>query len=113
MEPEDFFQPEVAITAVVAAAIFSPRGRRLIRRGLVYGTAGALMAGDAVASFARSVGQGFQQAGASVAQTAQNAANQVQEQAKMAEESAAHPGERRATRKSTPDQARTSTEVGG
>jgi len=64
-------QPEVAVTAVVAAAVFSPRARRVIRRGLVYGMAGALLAGDAIASFARSVGQGVQEAGASAASAAQ------------------------------------------
>jgi len=64
-------QPEVAVTAVVAAAVFSPKARRVIRRGLVYGMAGALLAGDAIASFARSVGQGVQEAGASAASAAQ------------------------------------------
>jgi hypothetical protein len=64
-------QPEVAVTAVVAAAVFSPRARRVIRRGLVYGMAGALLAGDAITSFARSVGQGVQEAGASAASAAQ------------------------------------------
>lgn len=58
MDLEDFLEPEIAVTAVVAAAVFSPGARKLLRRGLVYGTAGALMAGDAVTSFARRVGQG-------------------------------------------------------
>jgi hypothetical protein len=61
MEPEDFLQPEVAVTAVVAAAIFSPGARKAIRKGLIYATAGALTAGDAVSSFFKNVGQGFQQ----------------------------------------------------
>jgi hypothetical protein len=61
MEPEDFLQPEVAVTAVVAAAIFSPRARKVLRKGLVYATAGALMAGDAISSFAKNVSQGAQQ----------------------------------------------------
>ena len=63
MEPEDFLEPEVAVTAVVAAAIFSPGARKLIRMGLVYATAGALIAGDAVASFTKNIGQGAQQVG--------------------------------------------------
>jgi len=62
MDLEDFLEPEVAVTAVVAAAVFSPGARKLLRRGLVYGTAGALIAGDAVTSFARRVGQGASQA---------------------------------------------------
>jgi len=47
----DTMQPEMAVTAVVTAAVFSPRARRVICRGLVYGMAGALLAGDAIASF--------------------------------------------------------------
>jgi len=58
MDFEDFLEPEIAVTAVVAAAVFSPGARKLLRRGLVYGTAGALIAGDAVTSFARRVGRG-------------------------------------------------------
>ncbi len=78
MDLEDYMEPEVAVTAVVTAAIFSPRARRVIRRGLVYGMAGALIAGDAIASFARSVGQGVQEAGASATSAAQkNAADQT------------------------------------
>jgi hypothetical protein len=73
MKPEDFLEPEVAIAAAVTAAIFSPRARRVLRRGAVYGMAGVLIAGDAIASFARRVGQGVRQAGASTA----NAASQV------------------------------------
>jgi hypothetical protein len=68
MEFEDYLEPEVAVTAAVAAVVFSPRGRQLLRRGAIYGIAGALIAGDAIASFARSVGQGFRQVGASTAE---------------------------------------------
>ena len=61
MDLDDFLEPEIAVTAVVAAAIFSPGARKVIRKGLVYATAGALIAGDAVSSFARNIGQGAQQ----------------------------------------------------
>ncbi|GHO85808.1 hypothetical protein [Dictyobacter formicarum] len=61
MEPEDFVEPEVAVTAAVIAALFSPRVRKVIRQGLVYGTAGVLMAGDTITSFARSVSRSFGQ----------------------------------------------------
>src|SRR5438045_3189607 len=77
MDPEDFLAPEVGITAVVVAAIFSPRARKVIRQGAVYGMAGLLVAGDAMASLAHSFGQGVQQAGASMSNAAQNTANQV------------------------------------
>ncbi len=63
MALEDYLEPEIAVTAAVTAVIFSPKARRLIRRGLVYGTAGLLIAGDAITSFARNVGQGMQEAG--------------------------------------------------
>lgn len=64
MEVQDYLEPEVAVAATVAAVVFSPRGRQILRRGAVYGIAGALIAGDAITSFARNVGQGFRQAGA-------------------------------------------------
>lgn len=63
MEFDDFLQPEVAVTAAVTAVVFSPPARRILRRGVVYGLAGALMAGDAITSFARSIGRGVQEAG--------------------------------------------------
>ena len=77
MDPEDFLTPEVGITAAVVAAIFSPRARKLVRQGAVYGMAGLLVAGDAIASLGRSFGQGVQQAGATMANAAQNTANQA------------------------------------
>lgn len=77
MDPEDFLAPEVGITAAVVAVIFSPRARKVIRQGAVYGMAGLLVAGDAITSLGRSFGQGVQQAGASMANAAQNTANQA------------------------------------
>ena len=65
MELEDYLEPEIAVTAAVTAAVFSQRGRQFLRRGAVYGIAGVLMAGDAITSFARSIGQGFRQSGTS------------------------------------------------
>jgi len=65
MELEDYLEPEIAVTAAVTAALFSQRGRQILRHGAVYGLAGALIAGDAITSFARSIGQGFRQGGTS------------------------------------------------
>ncbi|WP_207229383.1 hypothetical protein [Ktedonosporobacter rubrisoli] len=79
MEPEDFLEPEVAVTAAVVAAVFSPRIRKVIRRGLVYGTAGVLIAGDAVTSFAKNIGEGAKQATTSVAQATQEGVQQAKE----------------------------------
>ncbi len=67
MEFEDYLEPEVAIAATVAAVVFSPKGRQLLRRGAVYGLAGILVAGDSIASLARGAGQGFKAAGTSAA----------------------------------------------
>ena len=65
MEFDDYLQPEIAVTAAVTAVVFSPGARKLLRRGVVYGLAGALMAGDAITSFGRSI-RGVQEAGATL-----------------------------------------------
>ena len=65
MELEDYLEPEIAVTAAVTAAVFSKRGRQILRRGAVYSIAGLMIAGDAVTSFARNIGQGIRQAGTS------------------------------------------------
>ena len=70
MALDDYFETEVGVAVAATAALFSPRVRRVLRRGAVYGVAGALMAGDAVTAFARGVSRSAQQAAAS----AQNAA---------------------------------------
>ncbi len=59
---EDYLEPEIAVTAAVTAAVFSPQARKAIRRGAVYGLAGILVAGDAITSFSRNVKQGIQEA---------------------------------------------------
>lgn len=61
MEPGDFVEPEIAVTAAITALICSPRVRKVIRKGLVYGMAGVITVGDTLTSFAKSVGQGMQQ----------------------------------------------------
>ncbi len=73
MALDDFVESEVAIVAAVAAAVFSPRVRGVLRKGAVYGVAGALVAGDAIGSFARGVGRGAQNAASTAADTAGNA----------------------------------------
>jgi len=105
MDLEDFLEPEVAITAVVTAAIFSPRARKLIRRGAVYGLAGLLMARDAVASFATGVRQGAQEVGASAVHTAQHAASQAKAEASAAETSATNVTHRKVASKASAEGA--------
>lgn len=65
MDLDDYLESEVAIAVAATAAVLSPRVRGWLRRGAVYGLAGAFIAGDAVSSVARSAGRGAQQAGSS------------------------------------------------
>ncbi|GER91170.1 hypothetical protein KDW_53320 [Dictyobacter vulcani] len=62
MEFEDFVEPEIAVTAAVTAALCSPRARKVMRKGLVYGVAGILTAGNVATAFANSIRQGVKQA---------------------------------------------------
>jgi len=55
---ENYAEPEVAVAAVVVAAVASPPVRRSLRRGVVYGLAGLLVAGDKVAAAASAVAGG-------------------------------------------------------
>ncbi|HEU5367826.1 MAG TPA: hypothetical protein VFU69_05165, partial [Ktedonobacterales bacterium] len=64
-ELDDFLETEVGVAVAATAALFSPRVRKALRQGAVYGVAGALMAGDAISGFARGVGRGAQQVAAS------------------------------------------------
>jgi len=57
MALDDFMEPEVGVAVVVTAAVASPRVRKAIRQGLVYGLAGLLMAGDKLKSAASGVAQ--------------------------------------------------------
>lgn len=88
MAVEDFLEPEVAVAAAVTAVVFSPKGRKFLRRGAVYGLAGLLMAGDALSSLARGVGEGAQRVGASAAQAARTTMDQAQQQASTMQASA-------------------------
>jgi hypothetical protein len=65
MALDDFLESEVAVAVAATAAVLSPRVRKVLRSGAVYGLAGALVAGDAVASVARGAGRGAQQAASS------------------------------------------------
>ena len=65
MALDDFVESEVAIAVAATAALLSPRVRGVLRSGAVYGLAGALIAGDAVASVARGAGRGAQHAASS------------------------------------------------
>jgi DMSO/TMAO reductase YedYZ molybdopterin-dependent catalytic subunit len=62
MALDEFLESEVAIAVAATAAALSPGFRRVLRRGAVYGVAGALKATDVVTAAARGVAQGAQNA---------------------------------------------------
>jgi hypothetical protein len=58
MALDDFLESEVAVAVAATAVALSPRVRRVLRRGAVYGVAGALKATDVVTAAARGVASG-------------------------------------------------------
>lgn len=89
MALEDYLESEVVVAVAATAAVLSPRVRKVLRRGAVYGLAGVLMAGDAVSSATRNVAPEVQQAAASAAGTVQDAAQQAAASAASVAEDAA------------------------
>lgn len=53
MAAEDYLDSHVAVAVAATAAILSPRVRKVMRRGAVYGLTGVLMVGDAISGAAR------------------------------------------------------------
>jgi hypothetical protein len=114
MALEDYLEPEIAVTAVVTAAIFSPKARRWIRKGFVYGTAGVLIAGDALTSAARNVGQGVQHMGATAANATQQATEQAKATATTAtEKTTGNTSTKKSTQKTLPEHSPSPTEGTG
>ena len=62
MAVDDYLDSEVAVVAAATAAVFSPQVRGAMRKGLVYGTAGVMTAGDAAVSAAKGAGNAVQRA---------------------------------------------------
>jgi hypothetical protein len=56
---EDYLDSHVAVAVAATAAIFSPRARKMLRRGAVYGVTGVLMASDAISAAARNAKAGL------------------------------------------------------
>ncbi len=59
MAVEDYLDSHVAVAVAATAAIFSPRARKVLRRGAVYGVTGVLMASDAISAAARNAKAGM------------------------------------------------------
>ncbi|MBA2277120.1 MAG: hypothetical protein H0W06_05095 [Chloroflexia bacterium] len=77
MALEEYLESEVAVAIAATAVAFSPRARRLLRRGAVYGLAGALTAGDAITAFTRGAARGARQAAPSAVQADLDAPDQA------------------------------------
>jgi len=58
MPLESYAEPEVAVTAVVVGAAASPSLRKVIRRSVIYGLAGVLVAYDRTAATVQGVAKG-------------------------------------------------------
>ncbi len=56
---EDYLEPEVGFVVAAMAAALSPRVRRVVRQGAIYGISGVLVASDSIAALARWVEQGI------------------------------------------------------
>jgi hypothetical protein len=63
MALDEYLESEVAIAVAATAVALSPRVRRWLRRGAVYGVAGALKATDVVTAAARGVASGVSSQG--------------------------------------------------
>lgn len=55
---DDLVSTESAVVAAATAAVFSPRTRETLRKGAVFGVAGALKVGDVLGGAARGVVHG-------------------------------------------------------
>jgi hypothetical protein len=71
---DDMLNTESAFVAAATAAVLSPKARHTLRRGAVYGVAGALKAGDVVAGAARGVVHGVRGGGSVVSDAVDNGA---------------------------------------
>ncbi len=58
-EFDDYIEAETAVAVLATALMLSPRARRVVRRGLVYGLAGVLTAVEAGRTLARGAQAGF------------------------------------------------------
>lgn len=77
MALDDYMEPEVGIAVVLTAAVASPKVRRTLRKGAVYGLAGLMMAGDTLTRLARSAASGLKDAAGSAADKLEDVRDEV------------------------------------
>lgn len=100
------------MAVAVTAAILSPRVRGILHAGAVQGLAGVLIAGDAVASFARGVGRGIQSADAAPRPDA-SATEAARKAAQAAQKAAGAPRNSSRPRKSATTRRKPAASEGG
>jgi hypothetical protein len=66
LDVENYAEPEVAVAAVVVGAAASPSLRKVIRRSVVYGLAGALIAFDKSSAVAQGIVKGVKSGAKSI-----------------------------------------------
>jgi nucleoside phosphorylase len=84
------FEDEVVAAVAATAAVLSPRVRKVARKGVVYGLAGALKAGDIAVAAARGA--------ARAAQATEATAPRSAKPSPPAEQPSTRPGQERSTR---------------
>jgi hypothetical protein len=67
------------LVAVGTAAVFSSRVRGVLRRGVVYGVAGVLSAGEAIVGAARGVAHGAEEAASTTTETVEGIVSEARE----------------------------------
>lgn len=85
MAIEDYVEPEIAVAVALTAAVCSPKVRKVLRTGLVYGVAGALTATEMATTFAAGLSRNIRQA------TDESARKNGDEDATVAEQPKAAP----------------------
>lgn len=93
MALEDFMDSEVGIAVAATAVVLSPQVRNFVRRGLVYGMAGVLKAGDTLSGAAQGVASEIQQTAASGMNAAQQTTNEARTVARGRRAPTSTPGE--------------------
>jgi len=76
MDLDDLFDPKVMVAVALTAAVSSPPVRKVVRRGAVYGVAGAMIAADRLGALAHRVADNARSAAQSTQQAAADLVNE-------------------------------------
>ena len=92
---DEMMSTETAFVAAATAAVLSPKTRDVIRKGAVYGVAGALKVGDVVAGAARGAVRGVRSGDGATSDAAAAASSRTTKSTATSREPAATPASRR------------------